>query len=592
MPLTNADLFQPDPSSPHTGLMTGYWLPAAVANQLAVPGGEAPEELHLTLCYCGDTGQMEDVTIARALIACHRIASLYSPMKGKVGGLLRFNASPQSDGRDVFAAQVDIPDLPAFRQRLADALTAVGCAPDKAHGYTPHITLAYIDRGAALPREQIPDMPLTIEAIDIALGGKRTRVMLTGGADSAATAANLHLFNAKTSPAKIRRETLDGRPHLVVPVIAAPEGVMNEALYTAAEWKRSLPSWNGRPITIGHPFDANGRPLSANSPDMTKITLGHLYNVTFDGKFRGEMWLDLDKARRLGGDAQTAVQRLEKGQTIEVSTGLFGDARENRGEWGGRKHTREIINILPDHLAILLYEQGACSIQDGCGAPRANGRHTDGRELTMNEQAEQAQGEQTAVAPGVTLNVNTGAEPGLFDRLTAWIDQRLNGAQPITNQQQAVSASSRRAAPETPGTAVTEQNSADCDCPEEAPVQTGVTNQAQGEPTMNELLQLVNELGGVDGMRTALQAAQGMVVNHQAQRAQRIQQLTANGRCQLPKETLATLDDTVLAELFNAYQPVNYAGLGLGVYEANGGDEWDYVTAPVVVVNGREGGAS
>jgi hypothetical protein len=89
-------------------------------------------------------------------------------------------------------------------------------------------------------------------------------------------------------------------------------------------------------------------------------------------------------------------------------------------------------------------------------------------------------------------------------------------------------------------------------------------------------------------MRTVLQAAQGMVVNHQAQRAQRIQQLVANGRCQLSKEALDKLDDTVLAELFNAYQPVNYAGLGFGVYETNA-DEWEYVTTPTAVVNGREG---
>lgn len=396
----------------------------------------------------------------------------------------------------------------------------------------------------------------------------------------------MHLINTQIGGATIRREKLDGRPHLVVPVIAAPEGVMNEALYTAVEWRKSLPSWNGRPITIGHPFDTNGRPLSANSPDMSKITIGHLYNVTFDGKFKGEMWLDLDKVKRMGGDAQTAVQRLEKGQAIEVSTGLFGDAKENRGEWNGRQYSREITNILPDHLAILLYEQGACSIQDGCGAPRTNGRRSDGRELIMSEQQEQAQGEQTATAtgaPGVTLNVNTGAEPGLFDRLTAWLEQRLTGGQPIVNQQQDT--------PEpTPGTLETPQaNAGGGGCPD-APTTPVVNQQAQGEPAMNELLQLVNELGGVAGVRTALQAAQGMVVNHQAQRAQRIGQIVANGRCQLPKETLETLDDSVLAELFNAYQPVNYAGMGLGVYETN--DEWDYVTTPVVVVNGREGGAS
>src|SRR5690606_20175922 len=42
------------------------------------------------------------------------------------------------------------------------------------------------------------------------------------------------------------------------------------------------------------------------------------------------------------------------------------------GELNGKPYTAKQVNLRPDHVALLPGEVGACSIADGCGAPRIN----------------------------------------------------------------------------------------------------------------------------------------------------------------------------------------------------------------------------
>lgn len=53
---------------------------------------------------------------------------------------------------------------------------------------------------------------------------------------------------------------------------------------------------------------------------------------------------------------------------IEVSTGLHVEVINQSGHDALGRHYTGIVQIkAPDHLAILGYEPGACSIADGCG---------------------------------------------------------------------------------------------------------------------------------------------------------------------------------------------------------------------------------
>ena len=169
-----------------------------------------------------------------------------------------------------------------------------------------------------------------------------------------------------------RIEQLHGRAHLVVPAVALVPGVLNGELVTQDEIAASVSQWNDTPIPIDHPLE-RGQPISARQTDVLERQMaGRFYsaNVGPDGKLRGEMWLDMAKLDMLGMAALTA--RLQAGTPVELSTAYFRDLEAVVGEHLGKAYRGIAHNLRPDHLALLPDSIGACSWQDGCGAPRIN----------------------------------------------------------------------------------------------------------------------------------------------------------------------------------------------------------------------------
>lgn len=187
--------------------------------------------------------------------------------------------------------------------------------------------------------------------------------------------------NANITPGAVRHEMLDGRPHLVAPVVMIVEGVLNNALLLESEFSQFVESWNGRPVPVLHPMK-NGVHVSANQPDVVERNIiGQVYNASAGGgKLRGELWIDTEKANRLGhGDI---VASIEAGEIVEVSTGYQCTEVKQAGIHNGRKYTHIDTNIRPDHLALLPNEEGACSVADGCGT-RVN--TSKGFKVRLNE---------------------------------------------------------------------------------------------------------------------------------------------------------------------------------------------------------------
>lgn len=175
----------------------------------------------------------------------------------------------------------------------------------------------------------------------------------------------------------IRRENLESRSHLVIPTILITEGVHNRVLYTAEELAKFPEAWNGRPVPLYHP-EARGRPISANSPDVLEASvLGQLFNCEYEpaeegshpARLKAEVWLDEEKAERL---APEVLKKLEDGENIEVSTGLFTEDEALKGNWNGEAYEYVAYNFRPDHLALLPNSKGACSWEDGAGLCRVN----------------------------------------------------------------------------------------------------------------------------------------------------------------------------------------------------------------------------
>lgn len=168
-----------------------------------------------------------------------------------------------------------------------------------------------------------------------------------------------------------RREMYDGRIHTVFPAILIVEGVLNGALVAAAEFGSYVQSWNGRAIPILHPEEL-GEPISvANSPEVLERSVGTIFNARLDGdRLKAELWIDEQKMDRLG--FADLLSAMREGEILEISTGYFSDDLVEVGVFNGKDYTVRHVNIRPDHVALLPGQIGACSILDGCGAPRIN----------------------------------------------------------------------------------------------------------------------------------------------------------------------------------------------------------------------------
>jgi len=184
---------------------------------------------------------------------------------------------------------------------------------------------------------------------------------------------DLFVIIHKTSPEKVTIKKFDGKDFLIAPVVAIKEGVLNNSLITGEEIGRFVDAWNGRPLPVNHPVKAN-RPISANSPDVIeKQVIGQFFNAEFDGlTLKGDLFIDIEKAERLGGEAKQSLDKLRNGDPLEVSTAYFAEVISQSGTFKGRQYNSVQTKIAPDHLALLPNDIGACSFKDGCGAPRVN----------------------------------------------------------------------------------------------------------------------------------------------------------------------------------------------------------------------------
>ena len=171
---------------------------------------------------------------------------------------------------------------------------------------------------------------------------------------------------------KTRKESLDGVEYLVAPVVMVKEQVLNGELLPAEEIEKSAPGWNGRPVVVYHPEDEDGNEVIANDPKVVpKYEVGKVYNVEYDSKstkLKGELWIDISKAKRKNSDMKEALKMIQNSEELEVSTGyIVNDRLNKKGTFDGVEYNGIQRDILPDHLALLPQEIGACSWEDGAG---------------------------------------------------------------------------------------------------------------------------------------------------------------------------------------------------------------------------------
>lgn len=154
----------------HSGAAVVLPVPARLASQLALPGGEPADDLHVTLAYLG-----EAETLGRDVRAALR-TELAALAKDRVrldvtlGGVGRFSGETE----DALYLSVDAPALHDLRAAVLAACERAGAIVDATHGYTPHLTLAYLAHDDATPYDRAEPMRVTLERLGLWLGNERS----------------------------------------------------------------------------------------------------------------------------------------------------------------------------------------------------------------------------------------------------------------------------------------------------------------------------------------------------------------------------------------------------------------------------------
>jgi hypothetical protein len=195
-------------------------------------------------------------------------------------------------------------------------------------------------------------------------------------------------IQVEPDPEAVEVRELRSEKHLVAPVVAVAEGILNGGFLPYREIAKSAPGWNGVPVTVNHPEDDDGNFVPATQPTtLERYQIGQFLNVEANQEkqaLTGELWINLDEVKwlvenadRLGELAKLAVEKIRDGDRLEVSTGYWHGEVQDSGRFDGEQYDRTQVDLLPDHLAVLPNAEGACNWEGdsttvGCGAPRAN----------------------------------------------------------------------------------------------------------------------------------------------------------------------------------------------------------------------------
>lgn len=162
----------------------------------------------------------------------------------------------------------------------------------------------------------------------------------------------------------------------VVPSYTLPDDcVMNGGLYPAQEIANSYASLEGTPAPLGHPMDAEGNFINANSEDGILYYQCGVFNKNVkrvqDEKYGNRVYVEkhihvptamqTERGRRV-------IDAIDRNEPIHTSTGVMLNRREESGVAANGKEYQWIAeNMSYDHDAILLDEDGAATPADGVG---------------------------------------------------------------------------------------------------------------------------------------------------------------------------------------------------------------------------------
>jgi 2'-5' RNA ligase len=98
--------------------MVALRIPLPIARQIAIPGGERPEDLHVSLVYLGDATVITPSHLKDLKDRLDAICSHEQNLKGRIQGYGRFAVD---DDQDAIWCDLDAPELPELRHKVLQA---------------------------------------------------------------------------------------------------------------------------------------------------------------------------------------------------------------------------------------------------------------------------------------------------------------------------------------------------------------------------------------------------------------------------------------------------------------------------------------
>jgi 2'-5' RNA ligase len=159
------------------------------AERLAMPDGEVPEQLHVTLVYLGKAADFTE----EQRQAVHDISSFAADYVPPLSGDWKA-ASTFGDGSEAAKVlEIDSPELHDLRAAIVSALDEAGVPYDKKWPtYKPHMTLGY---GKGLD-VSIPSEPFAAHRIGVAWAGKNEQWTLEGESEPVTASGRTTAANA------------------------------------------------------------------------------------------------------------------------------------------------------------------------------------------------------------------------------------------------------------------------------------------------------------------------------------------------------------------------------------------------------------
>lgn len=166
----------------------------------------------------------------------------------------------------------------------------------------------------------------------------------------------------------------DGRQYIKTSAIIAKEGIYHNIFLSFDVLSDSVKLWQGRPIIM--PLHLLNTPTNEWPAELLAAhTYGFIDNPTVDTTsraIRADLFFELDKLT--SSPYKSTLSNLLENKPINNSIGFINNPILKSGNYKGADYNFAFSKIeIADHLAVLPYTLGACSINNGCGVGLSEG---------------------------------------------------------------------------------------------------------------------------------------------------------------------------------------------------------------------------